>query len=450
MFLFLRRIIFIHIVLFSVAFNTKAQQREYSLLQLVTAAQNHLPLLQQDQSLINSARAFAGDVRTEAYLPQMQFNYQVNGGTDNSLAGSILPIGINPSVSGGITSANNAQMATGSFVTLYSQYELFDFGLKRARINNANSFVDLQNTVLQKDAYSVTNEVCRLYFQLLKYKFKSAADSENVQHYADVLTVIRALTGSGLKPGSDSSLASAELSAAKVLYTQTLGNVQAVKQQLAYLTGVPARTIEADTSALRSFYPEKPDASLMSDSLSQNPFIDYINRQKDVFVTNQSVINRSYLPKLFIAAGAWARGSSIQYNNNFEALNEGFGYQRYNYLAGFSLTYDLFNEARRNNALLQEKSVLVNQVVQADNQMAVYAGNLRELPNQLQSAAAVFDETLAQYKAGIINIVNVTNAAFVLYRSKTDYIEALCNWYLALTDKASANGTLNTFIQTIK
>jgi len=46
-------------------------------------------------------------------------------------------------------------------------------------------------------------------------------------------------------------------------------------------------------------------------------------------------------------------------------------------------------------------------------------------------------------------LVDLTNASFVLYRSQTDYIETISDWYLAQVDKAEATGNLVQFINSI-
>lgn len=464
MFLLNKRIQFFLYIFFIISVQLNAQQKVLTLSQLVDAAKSHLPFLQQDQSLIKSAEAFVKDTRNEVYLPDMHVNDQINLGTTNSLVGSFLPIGVNPAVVGGLRGDNNSQLATGNFAVLYSQYELYDFGLKKARINNATSFLNVQKSGLQKDVYSVETEICKLYFNLLKYQFKLSTDSENVKHYNEIYSVIKALALSGIKPGSDTALAKAELSKAKINYNQSFGSILSIKQQLAYYTGIPASNVTIDTLALQSFNINDMEPNNMAADTINHPFIDYINKQKQIFVTNQSVISKSYMPKLFVAGSAWARGSSIQYNDNYKALSEGLGYQRFNYMVGVGVTYDLFNGIKRrdklavnryqtqavDDALRQEKLVLSNASLQADNALITYSSNLRELPNQMESAVEVFNQTLAQYKAGIINLIDLTNAAFVLYRSQTDYIEALSSWYLAKVDKASATGNIDSFIQLIK
>jgi len=271
------------------------------------------------------------------------------------------------------------------------------------------------------------------------------------------------LTLSGLKAGSDSSLAKAELSKTKITYNQTFGNLRQVKEQLAYLTGIPAANINVNSLA-NKFASYRPQVSNLSADSINNPLLNYYARKKDVFLSNEKLISKAYAPKIMLAGSTWARGSSIQYNDNYESLSTGLGYQRFNYAAGVAFTYNLFNGLYKKDKLAinrfqlqasdfelqQERSALNSALLQADNSLKVTEANLSELPIQLRSAEDTYQQKLAQYKAGIISLIDLTNASFVLYRSQTDYIETMADWYLAQLDRSVASGNLDQFIQTIK
>jgi outer membrane protein TolC len=275
--------------------------------------------------------------------------------------------------------------------------------------------------------------------------------------------VIKALALSGIRPGSDTSLSLAELSKAIITYNQTLGDLNSLKQQLAYWCGIDAIHIQADTSAFHSFESYPRSTNVPIDTI-HHPFIDFYVKQQQVLISNERLISKSYLPKVLLAASSWARGSSIQYDDQFKSLSTGVGYQRFNYMAGIAVTYDLFNGIHKRDklaathfqtvagdyALRQEKLSLNNASLQADRALQTAADNLREMPVQLQSARDVYAQKIAQYKAGLINLIDLTNASFVLYRSQIDYVETYGDWYLAMLDKASATGTLDSFIQSIK
>ncbi|MES1225008.1 MAG: TolC family protein, partial [Bacteroidota bacterium] len=244
---------------------------------------------------------------------------------------------------------------------------------------------------------------------------------------------------------------------------QTTGIIEQLKDQLSYLTGIPAAQLMID-SLSAGFAGNKTPSLYFQAGGFNNPLLDYYVKKNNIFLVNQNLISKSYLPKILLAAGAWTRGSSIQYNDDYKSLATGLGYQRFNYMAGIAVTYNLFNGLYKKDKLAinkfqmeagayeleQQQLALSLASSQAEKALQTNEANLTELPIQLQSAADTYRQKLAQYKAGIISLIDLTNASFVLYRSQTDYIETMSDWWLAQLDKATATGNLIQFIQTIK
>lgn len=439
-----------------------AQTKTFSLLSLADSAKKNLPLLLQKKALVQAAQAAVTDTK-HSFLPQLKFGEQLNIGSANSVAGSFFTFGMTPSTSGSIRAENIAQPVTGNAAVLYSEYELVNFGLNNARLNNARAFVNLAETDLKKEEYLVVLNVAKLYLGILKQQYRLNADEQNIQRYQSIYTVIQALTLSGIKAGADSSLAKAELSKTKISYNQTAGVIGQLKEQLSYFTGIPAPILAIDTLAINASDNKLSGITFSADTVN-NPLIDYYIKRHDILLANQSLIKKTYMPKILLAGSVWARGSSIQYSDQYKALTNGLGYQRYNYAAGIAFTYNLFNSIYKKdklainryqlqageNELQQQKSALYSAVRQADNVLQTTMANLNELPVQLRSATDTYQQKLAQYKAGLISLIDLTNASFVLYRSQTDYIETLNDWYQAQLDKAASTGNLFQFIQTLK
>ncbi|MDP4213051.1 MAG: TolC family protein [Bacteroidota bacterium] len=450
------------LILFIPIFSVFAQQPNYSLRQLVDSAQHYYPQLLQKQALLNSAEAAVTDAK-HLFLPTLKVNEQIGLGTDNSIPGSYITYGIIPSASSGVRKGNNSQSATENIAILAAQYDLIDFGYRHAFIESAKSFVNLFQADRERELYNLKIQASQLYFNLLKNQFRLLVNKQNVARYEEIFKVIKALTQSGIKPGSDSSLAKAELSKSRIIYNQTLGQISQVKEQLSFLSGIPAQNLQIDT-ATETFMRIRSDINSQTEDSIHNPFLDYYESQKNTFLAQEKLISKAYLPKIVLTANTWARGSSITYDDQYKALSEGLGYQRYNYLAGVSFQYDLFNGIHKHDklrvyqfqttasdlALQQEKLSLHSASLQAASAIQTAETNLLELPVQLSAARSVYDQELAQYKAGIINLVDLTNAAFVLDRSQNDFIETLADWYLAQLDKAWSGGTIDQFINTIK
>ncbi|MBS1597241.1 MAG: TolC family protein [Bacteroidetes bacterium] len=443
------------------AFSVFAQNNKYSLRALTDSARSFLPSLLEKQYLMKAADATVTDTR-HSFLPRLRFSEQVNIGSDNSLAGSYFTYGITPSTSAGVRDENNLQAVTGNVGILSGEYELVNFGLNEARIKNARAYVDLQQADIQKEEYLVESSIARLYFSILKNLYRLGADQQNIDRYREIFTVIKALTASGINAGVDSSLAKAELSKTIISYNQTRGKINQLREELAFYTGIPSSRLEIDTIG-HDFIHANPSNRLFNADTINNPVINYYQRYQDIFSTTDRVIRKSYLPKILLNSAVWVRGSSIQYSDQYKSLATGLGYQRFNYVAGIALTYDLFNGVHRKDKLainrfqqmaahaqLQQQKLLLNSVsAQADQELSTIQSNLQELPVQLSAAEVTYRQKLAQYKAGIISLIDLTNASFVFYRSQTDFIEARSDWYLAQVDKAEANGNLIQFINSI-
>ncbi|HVX52234.1 MAG TPA: TolC family protein [Chitinophagaceae bacterium] len=429
---------------------------------IIDSARAHLPALAEKKALINSADAQVKFVRN-SFLPSAIAADEISINSDNSLPGSYWSLGIIPSTSGGIRTSNNYQAATGNIGVLYSQYDLADFGYKKAAVNNAEADRNLSVTDLAREDYTLTWQVAKLYFALVKDQYQLEVDRQNVKRYEDVYKVIQAVTLSGIKPGADSSLALAELSKTRITYNQTLGQLKQVQQQLSYLSGLPANAIIIDTSITKNYLSSMNIGAGVFDS-TNNPLTDYYEKQKLLYQSTENLVKKSYLPKIFLAGDLWIRGSSIDANNDYKSLATGLGYQRMNYMAGVTISYDLFSGIHKkdnlavahyqtiasDNALQQQRLELKDIASRADEAIRTAFNNLQEIPVQINAAQDSYDQKTAQYKAGIINLVDLTNASFVLYRSQTDYVQTLSDWYLANLDKVAATGNLDLFIQSIK
>lgn len=444
---------------------TKAQQQKnYSLSDFADSALLHLPVLLQKKALVNAAKAGITDAR-HSFLPNAFLADELTLGTDNSIPGSYLSYGIIPSTSSGIRPSNDYQSAVGNIAIFQSEYELLDFGLRKARVQNAMAFANLSQADLDKETYFLKWQVGKLYFDILKAEFQLAIDQQNVNRYEAIYTVIQAITRSGIKAGADSSMAMAELSKSRITYNQTDGQVRQLQQQLSYLTGIPAREFSIDTSQTKNYLSALDILGKGNYPVNMNnPLIDYYAKQEMLYKQTEDLVRKSYLPKIFLSATGWARGSSIDYAGNYKSISEGLGYQRFNYMVGATMVYDLFNVVHRKDKLaisqyntlasdynLQQQQLSLNNVGnQADEAIHTAVKNLFEIPVQIKSSGDTYDQKTAQYKAGIISLIDLTNASFVLYRSQSDYVQTLSDWLLANLDKAAATGNLDSFIQSIK
>jgi outer membrane protein len=441
----------------------------YSLPTLIASAQRYLPVLKQKKALVDAAKAGIRDAR-DAYLPSSYIGDEVLVGSDNALPGSYYSFGLIPSVSSGISAANNTQAAGGNMAFLFNEYDLVTFGLKRATVRRAEAGERVSQADLDRELYMMKWQITRLYLNIRKSQLQLGIDSENVNRYSELYTVIQAVTHAGIKPGADSALAMAELSSARTSYNNTFGMGRQLYEELSYYTGLPSGGIIVDTSRIRDNLGAKRinglslDLSGLDSNRALNPLTDYFVREEELYRETENLVKKSYLPRIMLTGVTWARGSSIDYQGKYTAVTDGWGYQRYNYLAGLTVTYNLFNMVHRRDkeaiarnetaasdyGLQQAQAELQEVGNKADQGIQTAVKNLAELPIQIAAAQAAFNQKTAQYKAGIINLVDLAEASFVLYRAQSDYVTAIGDWLSYNLDKAAAGGDLDLFIQTIQ
>lgn len=436
-----------------------AQAQTRTLIDLIESAKTNLPILKQKLAQVNVARAGVTDVE-HSFLPQVRGSAQYSFGSDNSISGSTFPFSSTISTSGGIRAENKLEPATGSIAVLYSEYEIYNSGLNAARRQAANAFIDLNQSDFQRELYFLELNVAKTYFGYLKNNNKLNSDKQNIERYENLYVLIRAQVVSGLRPGSDTSSAKVEISKARIGYNQTLSAVNQAMTQLAYFTNLDVKKLFIDT--LKTTF-NTNFVSMSVDSVN-NPLVDYLNKRKNIFDINEKVIEKSFSPKIILGASVLARGSSVQYNDNYQSLLEGFGYQRFNYVIGAAVNYNLFNNLYRRDKIAinkfqiessdleikQQQLVLNNAALQAENALQTAQANLLEIPIQIQAAQETFTQKLAQYRSGLISLNDLKNSAFVLFRAQSDEIEFQTDWYVAQLERAAAKGSLETFIQSLK
>jgi len=371
-------------------------------------------------------------------------------------------------VSSGINPTNNSGAAGGNMAFFFNEYDLVTFGLKRATVTRAEANEHLSQADLDREIYYMKWQIARLFLNIRKGQLQLSIDSENVNRYVQLYTIIRAVTLSGIKPGADSSLAMAELSGARTRYNNINGQIRQLYEDLGYYTGIDPNRVLVDTSRIGDNLAAKRQDGVSIDMIGQrrapNPLIAYFDQERQFYLQTENLVKKSYLPKIMLTGITWARGSSVDYQGKYGSIAGGWGYQRYNYLAGLTLSYNLFDLVHRRDkaaiarnetmaseyGLQQEQLSLQDVGNKAQQSIITTVKNLSEIPIQIRAAQDALNQKSAQYKSGIINLVDLVTASYALYRAQSDYVQAISDWLLGNLDQAAANGNLDQFIQILQ
>jgi len=449
-----------------IVLNSVANAQTLSLYDAVNKTINNYPLIHQREAELSASRAHVSTVNGNR-LPSLTLHDQINAGTSNSLPGSYFPLGLIPSTSGSIAAANNNTLTSGNVAISYLQWDIYAFGYYNALHSEANAAVATSQAGLNSDKYLLAQNIVTLYIDWLKKYRVLQIEQDNVNRAMTILTAIRATVTSGLKPGVDSSTASAAYSDAHIAYLNAVNDFNNDKIAVAEYTTV--NNALPDTSILsagQSVSLLEAQNTGITDSVPLNhPLLDVYEKQYEQQLADNNTISRKYLPKLGIDGAAWMRGSSISSSGVYsDDLSSGLPYSRYNYLFGLTLTYNITDLRHRHDQLtegryqaqarqdnLQTQQTDLNKVLQQVNtQYNTTYEKLKELPVQVHSANEAYGQQLALYKAGLNTLIDVTNAQYVLRQAQTNYVIAQADLLQLLYIRAGLNGQADVFLEHYK
>ncbi len=435
-----------------------------SLYDAVNKAIVNYPLLQQRQAEVAAGKAHVTTVNGNR-LPSLILQDQVNAGTDNSLQGAYFSLGMVPSTPGNYTAVQNSPN-TGNIAISFLQWEFYTFGYYNAQQKEAKAQLAVNEANLNSDQYQLTENMVSLYLDWLKKYRLLQIQNENVQRAQVILTAIRATVTSGLKPGVDSSTASAAYSEARIGYLQALDNYNYDRIAIGAYTGSHADNLMPDTSIINPSLLQDPAQAPPSDSISAgHPLLEVYRKQYEQQLADNRTISKKYLPRFGIDAATWERSSGISPSETYpDNLQAGMPYSRYNYLFGLTLTYNLFDMKHRHDELaegrllaqakehaLQTQQLSLNEMLQQAN--AAYTTTvekLKEIPVELHSAQQAYGQQAALYRSGLNTLIDVTNAQYVLLQAETNYVMTQDELLQLLYIRAGLAGQLDIFLQKFK
>ncbi len=398
----------------------------------IEATLSQYPTLAAQRSALEAIRANARVVHDNR-LPNVRLHDQIDVGTANGHSGSYFSLGLIVPTSGGRRAENRMDLASGNIALASMDWEVYNFGRFKAEDQLARTDIVVGESALEREQFGLRQFVITTYLDLLQLNQQLKIEQRNLARVDTVRRIITNLVRNGIKPGLDSSLVTVQFSKAKMAYWQVLENYQQALVQLATLTGRPAQTIQIDTT----FQIERNPASFYSSTPNAlHPLLKY----RENLIMRQSaemdVIQKSALPRVSLLTAAWARGSSIDVENNYGSLGKGVLYTRANVLAGIAITVNLtdfrrssnrlqlqqFRVKEANSQLAAEQLQLRNVMTASDSMMAVLQLELKEMPVALRSATAAYNQRLSRYNNGLENILGLTDALQLLVSVEKDYL----------------------------
>jgi len=446
--------------LFIVTHPVKAQV--LTLQDALQTAQDNYGIIRAKAGYINASKAAVIQSKKD-YLPNLNLSLQQDFGTINGQNGPLYGLGLSVASSGLPLPDQNWNSAFGALYLTNVNWDFFAFGRAREKINVAQTIVSRDQSDLEQEKFQHNIRVAGSYLSLLAAQRLIRSWEKNLERATALKNVVVTRAKNGLIAGVDSSLANAEVSNAKISIIQARDFEQEQASRLAQLMGVTTQQYQLDSM----FAYNMPGSIADSVSGTKNhPLLQYYSNR--IAVSNQQAKYFQTLsyPTLSLFGVFQGRGAgfSSTYATNQHAYTqnyfEGIKPVRANYLLGIGATWNLTSILRVRQQVLSQKFVsnalrdeynvidnqIKNQLVLSNTKINNAIANYREAPIQVQSAADAYLQKSVLYKNGLSNIVDITQALYVLNRAETSRDVAFINLWQALLLKAAAAGDFAVFM----
>ncbi|MCF0070022.1 TolC family protein [Dyadobacter sp. CY261] len=397
------------------------------------------------------------------YLPNLNLSAQQDYGTVNGQNGPLYGLGLSVASSGLPLPQQNWNSAFGALYLTNINWDFFAFGRARERINVAQSVVNRDQTDLEQERFQHSVRVAAAYLNLLAAQRLMRSWQNNLERANALKTVVVTRAKNGLIPGVDSSLANAEVSNAKISITQARDFEQEQANTLARLMGITDQHFQLDSLLLARV----PNIAADSTTRIENhPLLRFYSNRIAVSEQQAKYFHTLGMPTFSLFGVFQGRGAGFSSNyasdqtaythNYFEGIKP----VRANYLLGIGATWNMTSILRTRQQVMSQKFVsnalkeeydladqqLKNQLILSENKISNAITNYREAPVQVQSASDAYLQKSVLYKNGLSNIVDMTQALYVLNRAETSRDIAATNIWQAVLLKAAAAGDIGMFL----
>ncbi|MEX2233320.1 MAG: TolC family protein [Cyclobacteriaceae bacterium] len=441
----------IYTLIISLAFLTFYSQAQ-KLPELLEQAKANYPLLKSKGYQVQAQKDQVAFIKSTA-LPSLDAAYQLNYATYNNITGMAVGQSFVP-ISGPPSSANEYEGVFGTVGGFLLNWEPFTFGQRKSKVNSAKAYLEYQEADALQEIFQHQIKTANAYLDVMMTYELVKVYSKNLERAQDNVRIVKSLTRSGLRPGTDTALFNAELSRTKI----ELLNYEKLKAtQELYLSELLGGT-EGAFAIDSSFFKSLP--SITTHTATQNhPLIRLSASRAKINQSERTSLQRTLYPKLSLWGTAYARGSGIRYDG-YVNLEDGLAFSRYNYGAGlvFSVPILKFTNVRHQvhaqESLIkaeEEKFNLVKLQLDKQNQVAdVTLSNAltiaHETPSFYQSAEFSYRTLLSRYNSGLVNYADLIQSQYILIKSETDLKKAYLDAWKALLYKAATQGDISIFM----
>lgn len=408
-----------------------------------------------------SSEALADKAKRE-YLPNLTLSAQQDYGTVNGIISPLWGFGgYGVSSSGLPRSEQNWDAAFGASYVANINWEIFAFGRASKRIQTAEAEADQDQKDLAQEIFQHKIKVASAYLDGVAAHKLTVSFEKNMERAATFQQIVKTKARNGLIAGVDSSQADAEYSNAKIAYLNSLDRELEAQNKLLNLMGVVDQAYVLDTL----FLSQVPREFVQDTSISNHPILEWYRARVNVNEQQTGYFRTFNYPSIALVGIVQTRASGFGPTYNVDNTDfshsywDGISPTRSNYLVGMGLTWNLSQILRTSKQVQSQKYInagLLEEYRQAEQQILLQGSlsdkklhnaleSLKEAPIQVQAATQAYRSQVALYDNGLTDLVNVTQAFYLLIRAETDLAIANNNVWQALLFKAAAAGDYSLF-----
>ncbi|WP_312336946.1 TolC family protein [Sphingobacterium sp.] len=398
------------------------------------------------------------------FWPNLNIVAQQDYGTVNGQNGPLYGFGgLGVASSGAPLPEQNWNAAFGALYLANVNWDIYTFGRKKERIELAKSDTKRLQADLGQEQFQHKVKIAAAYLNLLASQRLEKNQQMNLDRALVFLNIAATKVKNGILPGVDSTLASAEVSRAKISLNQARENVKEQNNKLTVLMGIPAKDLQIDTVLVQKTPVQL--TPLSSNLIASNPILQFYKSKIDLGEQQLRLSGKEYLPTVTAFGVFQTRGSGFksEYTSDLQAYTsnywQGIRPNRQNYLLGLGINWNLTTLARinkkisaqryTNEALREEyqtaEAQLTAQLDAADVKIQLARKSDVEAPRQVSAAQQAYNQKMTMYKNGLATLVDVTQTLYTLNRAETDREIVHINLWQSLLLKAAAAGDFDIF-----
>lgn len=447
-------------VLVSSGYHTYAQQ-VFTLKQAIDTAIANYGTIKAKASYTAASREQVSQARRD-YLPNLNLSAQQDYGTINGQNGPMYGFGgLAVASAGPALDHQNWNAAFGALYLTNINWDFFAFGRAKEKVKTALAAATQNDKDWQQEIFKHKVKVAATYLNLVAAQQLTRSYQENLDRADTIRRVVRTRVLNGLIAGVDSSQANAEYSSARIALTKAKDFEQTQSNELAQLLGIPPQEFTLDTTYM-SRIPAIPSDTF---SLENHPVLQWYKSRIALSDEQSKYAKTFYYPAFTLVGVLQTRGSGFgagyvaNQNDYSHGYWDGVNPTRTNYLLGLGVTWNITQPFRISRQVRSQQQIskglqyeydLANQQIHAqldlsDKKIKNALDNYREVPVQVKAASDAYLQKSVLYKNGLTNLVDVTQALYVLIRAETDKDIAYSNVWQALLLKAAAAGDFSIF-----